>query len=347
MTDSDVTAAYRRAFARTEDNAVRRMLDFVETLPPAPPVGLVRRRRWIVPAGVAAAVAAVAITTVTVATGGPQSAEPMAPGPAGAAPGPAAASTSSAPPSMSPMPTPSPTASSTRPTTRSPRSITRTVPTPASSPQSAAATAPPPPVPSTTSPGSLTSTVAPTTPTVTVSSRGGPLTAPGPTVNAAAGTTAATTYPALGDPGITGPLKPYANPAAYTKTPAGLAVRANADDIYSPHGVAAQFTIYITTPNPDPKVVVGGYLVMVAAPSINYQSIDGQGPSAVPTGTALHLGDRSWRWNADHTLLISTAADADIYIGVLATRAMNEFEPTIPTGYTAADIELIAAGIHT
>lgn len=85
----------------------------------------------------------------------------------------------------------------------------------------------------------------------------------------------------------------------------------------------------------------------VTAPSIHYQSKDGQGPSTTPTGPALHLGARIWHWNSGHTLLISTNADADLYIGGLATRAMNEFEPTIPTGYSTTDIELIAAGLYT
>ncbi|MET3804856.1 hypothetical protein ABIB25_001852 [Nakamurella sp. UYEF19] len=154
------------------------------------------------------------------------------------------------------------------------------------------------------------------------------------------------TYPPVGDPGITGPLAPYAKASAYTKVPAGFVVRTPADNVSSVNGVANGFSIYISAASEDPKVVNGGYLVMVTAPSLNYQSIDGQGPSSIPTGAGLHLGDRTWRWNADRTLLIWTSANADVYIGVLATRAMNEFEPTIPDGYSIGDIELIAAGLR-
>lgn len=343
MTDPDLTAAYRRAFTDTEDDAVRRMLHFVETLPPAQAVS-VRRTRWVLPAGVAAAVAAVAITTVTIAANGPNPAGTVVTARAAPAPGTAA---SSAPPSLSPTMTLSSTASSIPPTIRSPRS---TPPTGRTTHQAAMAEVSPPAVPSPTPAASHAVTVPPAPTGSPVSSHASSSAGRASTVSttvAGIATEAVSTYPTLGDPGITGPLTPYANAAAYTKTPVGLAVRANADDILSPNGVAVQFSMYVTTPSADPKVVVGGYLVRIAAPSAQYQSTDGGGPSPTPAGAALHLGDRMWRWNADHTLLISTNTDADIYIGVLATRAMNEFEPTIPSGYTAADIELIAAGLHT
>lgn len=349
MTDPQLGAAYHQAFADTEADAVQRMRDFIATLPDRQ--ASVHRGRWVLPIGVAAAVAAVAVTTMAVTAGGFNPAEPAGIAPAEAPP--AVASTSSLHSTSARTTGPSSTASANPLTTRSPRP---TAPTGPASAHSAAPTLSPLSVVSATSPPSRVWTPSPTPPASTVSSdRSYPATPEKSAVSTMPGTRGApavtpyptmTTYPTLGAPGITGPLAPFAKASAYTKIPAGLVIRTPADNVSSQNNVATGFTMYISAANHDPKVVVGGYLVTVAAPSVHYQSIDGQGPSTVPAGAALHRGDRTWHWNADHTLLISTSADADIYIGVLATRAMNEFEPTIPTGYSTADIELIAVGLR-
>lgn len=352
MTDPELGAAYRQAFADTQDSAVRRMRAFVQTLPPGHGARN-RQTRWVLPVGVAAAVAAVAVTTVAIAAGG-SNVTGSVNAPAGIQP--VLAAGPSAYLSVSRTVSPSSTAFSTPLTTRPARSTAPSGPSPTSA--STAPTVSPsrhlsPPLP--TSPTSRVSTVSPTPPPPTLprltmsskpSSLSGPSGSTVRTTNGTQGARATSTYPTIGDPGITGPLAPYARASSYTKVPAGLVVRTPADNVSSQNGVATEFSMFISAANEDPKVVVGGYLVIVAAPSIHYQSIDGQGPSSTPAGAALHLGDRLWHWNADHTLLISTSADADVYIGVLAARAMNEFEPTIPTGYHAADIELIAAGLR-
>ncbi len=326
MNDPELGAAYRNAFTGTEDDAVRRMRAFVKMLPPghgAPNRGT----RWLLPVGVAAAVVAVAVTGVALTGGGSHPAVSAGTPPSGAQPSIVAGSGTHR--SVSPTTSPSSTASSNPLTTRTPLS------TPPDGPTSHRSAAP---------------TVAPKPPRLTVSSNPSPAStragSPVMTTPGAPGRQSTSTSPQFGDSGITGPLTPYAKASAYSRLPAGLIVRTPADSVSFQNGVATEFSMYISAPSANPKVVVGGYVVTVAAPSVHYRSIDGQGPSSTPAGAALRLGDRLWRWNADHTLLIWTSADAEVYIGVLATRAMNEFEPTIPGGYSAADIELIAAGLR-
>ena len=350
MTDPQLTDAYHQAFDDTENDAIHRMENFIHTLPT--PGTQVHRTRWLLPVGVAAAVAAVAVTTITITAGSTNPAGPAGAAPAGA---PAVTATSTAHPSpqrptrppstRSAAPTPitqlTPSTAPDRPATGQPPRPTRPASTHSAAPTPTTPTTDLTPSTATAAPTTLKSTVSPHP---SASSRPAP-----PAVSTAAGPgqpEATTTYPTIGEMDIPGPLAPYSKASTYTKIPAGLVVRTPADDVYQGGGDKISFIMYISPPNPDPKVVIGGYLVTVAAPSVPYHSIDGQGPSTTPAGPALHLGDRIWHWNANHTLLIFTSTNTNLYIGVLATN-VHDFAPTIPTGYSTADIELIAAGIRT